>query len=162
MIWNFWKKPKWDKSEEKKKETVKAVQATEAAPEPHSPEPPVSRTVPAPAPRAEPKTAAVAEKQEEGDEKLAEELQKIAPELMAQAKTPEVRQRIISLAKKMKADGVDLKSEKQVGAWMKKHPEAASAPEQKIETYVRSSPKVGRNDPCGCGSGKKHKKCCGK
>jgi SEC-C motif-containing protein len=26
---------------------------------------------------------------------------------------------------------------------------------------VRESPKVGRNDPCPCGSGKKHKKCCG-
>lgn len=28
------------------------------------------------------------------------------------------------------------------------------------ETYVRSAPKVGRNDPCPCGSGKKHKRCC--
>jgi SEC-C motif-containing protein len=27
---------------------------------------------------------------------------------------------------------------------------------------VRSGPKVGRNDPCPCGSGKKYKKCCGK
>jgi len=26
---------------------------------------------------------------------------------------------------------------------------------------VRSAPKVGRNDPCSCGSGKKFKKCCG-
>ncbi|MDR0496371.1 MAG: SEC-C domain-containing protein [Treponema sp.] len=26
--------------------------------------------------------------------------------------------------------------------------------------FVRSSPKVGRNDPCPCGSGKKYKKCC--
>jgi SEC-C motif-containing protein len=26
---------------------------------------------------------------------------------------------------------------------------------------VRSTPKVGRNDPCPCGSGKKFKKCCG-
>lgn len=26
---------------------------------------------------------------------------------------------------------------------------------------VRSAPKVGRNDPCTCGSGKKFKKCCG-
>ncbi|MEM9173783.1 MAG: SEC-C metal-binding domain-containing protein [Myxococcota bacterium] len=26
---------------------------------------------------------------------------------------------------------------------------------------VRASPKVGRNDPCPCGSGRKHKKCCG-
>jgi SEC-C motif-containing protein len=28
-------------------------------------------------------------------------------------------------------------------------------------TVVRTSPKVGRNDPCPCGSGKKYKKCCG-
>lgn len=26
--------------------------------------------------------------------------------------------------------------------------------------YVRPEPKVGRNDPCPCGSGKKYKKCC--
>ncbi|HUT52494.1 MAG TPA: DUF1186 domain-containing protein [bacterium] len=29
-------------------------------------------------------------------------------------------------------------------------------------TYIREAPKVGRNDPCPCGSGKKYKKCCGK
>ena len=29
-------------------------------------------------------------------------------------------------------------------------------------TVVRTSPKVGRNDPCPCGSGKKYKNCCGK
>jgi SEC-C motif-containing protein len=34
------------------------------------------------------------------------------------------------------------------------------APEQK--QVVRSAPKIGRNDPCHCGSGKKFKKCCGK
>ncbi|MBU0759455.1 MAG: preprotein translocase subunit SecA [Candidatus Omnitrophica bacterium] len=28
--------------------------------------------------------------------------------------------------------------------------------------YRREEPKVGRNDPCPCGSGKKYKKCCGK
>ena len=33
---------------------------------------------------------------------------------------------------------------------------------QSEEPYVRESPRVGRNDPCPCGSGKKHKKCCGK
>ena len=27
-------------------------------------------------------------------------------------------------------------------------------------TIIRSSPKVGRNDPCPCGSGKKYKHCC--
>ena len=29
-----------------------------------------------------------------------------------------------------------------------------------IEPIVREGPKVGRNDPCPCGSGKKYKKCC--
>lgn len=29
------------------------------------------------------------------------------------------------------------------------------------KTIKREQPKVGRNDPCPCGSGKKHKKCCG-
>ncbi len=29
-------------------------------------------------------------------------------------------------------------------------------------TIVREGPKVGRNDPCPCGSGKKYKHCCGK
>jgi hypothetical protein len=27
--------------------------------------------------------------------------------------------------------------------------------------FIRTEPKIGRNDPCPCGSGKKHKKCCG-
>jgi uncharacterized protein len=29
-------------------------------------------------------------------------------------------------------------------------------------TYRRVAPKVGRNEPCPCGSGKKFKQCCGK
>ena len=34
--------------------------------------------------------------------------------------------------------------------------------EQKLSTtVVNTQPKVGRNDPCPCGSGKKYKKCCG-
>ncbi len=28
------------------------------------------------------------------------------------------------------------------------------------EPFRREAPKVGRNDPCPCGSGKKYKKCC--
>jgi SEC-C motif-containing protein len=35
----------------------------------------------------------------------------------------------------------------------------ARAPQ--IQQVIRTSPKIGRNDPCPCGSGKKHKKCCG-
>lgn len=30
-----------------------------------------------------------------------------------------------------------------------------------LSPIVREGPKVGRNDPCPCGSGKKFKKCCG-
>ena len=29
-----------------------------------------------------------------------------------------------------------------------------------VETIVRAEPKVGRNEPCPCGSGKKRKRCC--
>ncbi|MHC4939643.1 MAG: SEC-C metal-binding domain-containing protein [Planctomycetota bacterium] len=35
-----------------------------------------------------------------------------------------------------------------------------STPET-VEPIRRETPKVGRNDPCPCGSGKKYKKCCG-
>ncbi|MBD0373615.1 MAG: SEC-C domain-containing protein [Pyrinomonadaceae bacterium] len=40
---------------------------------------------------------------------------------------------------------------------------AAAAGEEagKVRTITRDQPKVGRNDPCPCGSGKKYKKCCG-
>jgi SEC-C motif-containing protein len=30
-----------------------------------------------------------------------------------------------------------------------------------VQEPVRNEPKIGRNDPCPCGSGKKYKKCCG-
>lgn len=33
--------------------------------------------------------------------------------------------------------------------------------DEKPEPVRRATPKVGRNDPCPCGSGKKYKKCCG-
>ena len=32
----------------------------------------------------------------------------------------------------------------------------------KAKPVVREAPKVGRNEPCPCGSGKKYKKCCGR
>lgn len=39
-------------------------------------------------------------------------------------------------------------------------PEADPAPSMLSEPYI-APPKIGRNDPCSCGSGKKFKKCCG-
>ncbi len=45
-------------------------------------------------------------------------------------------------------------------------PEQRNAPPRtqkpKITPVKRDEPKVGRNDPCPCGSGKKHKHCCGR
>jgi preprotein translocase subunit SecA len=38
---------------------------------------------------------------------------------------------------------------------------AGSGDSQPVQQVVRGAAKVGRNDPCPCGSGKKYKKCCG-
>jgi preprotein translocase subunit SecA len=40
--------------------------------------------------------------------------------------------------------------------------EAAAAAAAEKARPVRTGPKVGRNDPCPCGSGKKFKHCCGR
>ena len=45
--------------------------------------------------------------------------------------------------------------EKSGGRWYFKDARMVNNPQK------RDSPKVGRNDPCPCGSGKKYKKCCG-
>ncbi|MGB3725325.1 MAG: preprotein translocase subunit SecA [Glaciecola sp.] len=45
----------------------------------------------------------------------------------------------------------------------KEEAESATHPKpEKPQTAQRQGPKVGRNDPCPCGSGKKYKQCCGK
>ena len=41
-------------------------------------------------------------------------------------------------------------------------PLPAATPGPAAETFTREMPKVGRNDPCPCGSGKKYKQCHGK
>jgi preprotein translocase subunit SecA len=38
---------------------------------------------------------------------------------------------------------------------------AGSGDLQPVQQVVRGAAKIGRNDPCPCGSGKKYKKCCG-
>ncbi|MBN1571678.1 MAG: preprotein translocase subunit SecA [Deltaproteobacteria bacterium] len=52
-------------------------------------------------------------------------------------------------------------SQAEAGEAMQTNRGEDSAP-QKPKTVVRESAKIGRNDPCPCGSGKKYKKCCGK
>ncbi|MCL2474688.1 MAG: SEC-C metal-binding domain-containing protein, partial [Chloroflexi bacterium] len=60
-----------------------------------------------------------------------------------------------------------LRSRVQMGSPPPKHEESAMsrAAKQNLDGNkgaVRSGPKVGRNDPCPCGSGKKYKHCCNK
>ena len=40
-------------------------------------------------------------------------------------------------------------------------PPVPALKQKKPKTVIRSEAKIGRNDPCRCGSGKKYKKCCG-
>jgi preprotein translocase subunit SecA len=39
--------------------------------------------------------------------------------------------------------------------------EAAPGSDGVVQTVTRADRKIGRNDPCPCGSGKKYKHCCG-
>ena len=84
-------------------------------------------------------------------------------------KDPAFLKQLRVLATHMQRDGVDVKDMKAVQAWIEKNKDrlekgefnedAASKPG---ETYVKTEPEVGRNEPCRCGSGKKFKKCHGK
>ena len=99
---------------------------------------------------------------EKSDEEIINELNLIAPGIFSHIKTPEEKRIIIQIYRKMLEDSVDVKNEKEVKKWMRKNQHLFTPNFQKIETYRREKPKVGRNDPCPCGSGKKYKKCCGK
>ena len=66
----------------------------------------------------------------------------------------------------MSAEDVERAEMERAIAEMKAAGMSAGAPEEepepvKVEQYVRGEDKVGRNDPCPCGSGKKYKRCCG-
>lgn len=149
MAWDFLKKIV-SKDEEKK-----APAAPAAKP---APVPPAAPKAAAPAAPAAVKAKAPADKT---DDELAAELDKMSPQILAQAKDPQMRAMIIGIYRKMLVAGVDVSDDKEVKKWMKKHPEVLQGGETiKVETVRREEPKVGRNDPCPCGSGKKYKKCC--
>ena len=131
------------------------------------------KTAPAPQP-ATPAVASTApvqpaktpDKKESIEERIEREIQSLPGMIKNKLKDPQIKQRFIDIAKRMEKDGVDFKSIRQMKKWMKEH-EAELKAEQatgvpKVETVVREGPRIGRNDPCPCGSGKKYKKCCGK
>lgn len=105
-------------------------------------------------------------KKENIEERIEREIESLPAMIKNKLKDPQIKQRFIDIAKRMEKDGVDFKSIRQMKKWMKAH-EAELKAEQsgdvpKVETVVHEGPRIGRNDPCPCGSGKKYKKCCGK
>ena len=166
MAWDFLKKIVGGKKEEPKAPSFHVPAAvkqahlkTEAPAAPAAEKPAPAKAAQAPVPAAPVKEKSPSEKT---DEELAAELDKMSPQILAQAKDPRMRALIISIYRKMLVDGVNINDDKEVKKWMKKHPEVLQGGEAvKVETVHREGPKTGRNDPCPCGSGKKYKKCCG-
>ncbi len=156
MAWDFIKKIVKGKEEEKKD----AALAAAFKPAAHKAE----VVKPAAPKAAEVKLAAPAKAKphaEKTDDELAAELNAISPEILAQAKEPQMRALIINIYRQMLVAGVDINDDKEVKKWMRKHPEVLQGGQTvKVATVRNEGPKVGRNDPCPCGSGKKYKKCC--
>lgn len=99
------------------------------------------------------------------EQRIEREIDSLPGMVKKQLQDPAVKQRFIQIAKRMEKDGVDFKNIRQMKKWMKTH-EAELKAEQsggapKVETVVHEGPRIGRNDACPCGSGKKYKKCCG-
>ncbi len=113
-----------------------------------------------------PQEAKPAEKKQKQsiEERLEKELDSLPAMFKSKLKDPAVKQRFIDIAKRMEQDGVDFKSIRAMKKWMEAHKAEFQNPNgevQKVQTVVHQGPKIGRNDPCPCGSGKKYKKCCG-
>lgn len=96
------------------------------------------------------------------EEKIEKEMSALPSFIRKQIeKDPSIKEKLISIAKRMKADGVDLNSPKAMKKWIKEHEkELKQEQQEKIQTVVKEK-EPGRNDLCPCGSGKKYKKCCG-
>ena len=98
-------------------------------------------------------------------DKLLQGIDTLPDMFKQQLKDPLIKEKFIKIAHRMEADGVNFKSIRQMKKWMKDHEAEymaeGSTPKPHVETVVHEGPKIGRNDPCPCGSGKKYKKCCG-
>ncbi len=101
-------------------------------------------------------------KQEDIEQQVEDELKYLPKNLAEKAKDPRVKEKIVGVAKKMKADGVNLKNPLAIKKWLKQNEEKLKQENQagSVEPITREEPKIGRNEPCGCGSGKKYKNCC--
>ena len=115
--------------------------------------------------KQEEKQPAQSTKKESIEERIEREIDSLPSMLKGKLKDPQIKKRFIEIAKRMEQDGVDFKSIRQMKKWMKQHEAElraeGTADMPKVETVVHDGPRIGRNDPCPCGSGKKYKKCCG-
>ena len=77
-------------------------------------------------------------------------------DVLNEKKTEHLTNKYIGLYKKMKPGIKGIPT-------LTTHPVNVDDYDDSDETkqFIRETPKVGRNDPCPCGSGKKYKKCCG-
>ncbi len=104
------------------------------------------------------------ESKEDIEARIEKEMDSLPWIVKRQMKDPAVKQKFIEIAKRMEADGVDMKNMKAVKKWVKEHEGELKSqnPQEKVVQVVKSEEEqTGRNEPCPCGSGKKYKKCCG-
>lgn len=98
-------------------------------------------------------------------DKLEKEIDALPDMFKSKLKDPVVKEQFMNIARRMEADGVNFKSLRQMKKWMKEHESElraqGNAQHPPVQTVVHEGPRIGRNDPCPCGSGKKYKKCCG-
>lgn len=102
-------------------------------------------------------------KEQDIEQQVEDELKHLPKNLAEQAKDPRVKEKIVGVAKKMKADGVNLKNPLAIKKWLKQNEQKLKEENQAggaVEQVKREEPKVGRNEPCVCGSGRKYKNCC--
>lgn len=108
--------------------------------------------------------------------KLAERIKIIEKDIIKTSKKPSkwgIGKQILSQALDK---GIDISDQSKLSKFLdsimgKALPNSTYEDEEEIESinsygtmvpFVRKTEKIGRNDPCTCGSGKKYKKCCGK
>jgi hypothetical protein len=104
-------------------------------------------------------------------ETLADTVRSWAGEIVAEAMAPENWGLAKQFTMKAQRAGVDMTDQDALHRYMYEQAQEALAqipyklPDETPITppipIVEHAPKVGRNDPCPCGSGKKYKKCCG-
>jgi len=102
---------------------------------------------------------------------LVETVHDWADTIVANSMDPEYWGMAKSFTMQAKTDGVDIGNQEAMQRYMAEYNHRLSQmnlPDQLDHTdftppipIVEDSPKIGRNHPCPCGSGKKYKKCCG-